>query len=663
MFSFPNSMTSRNVKTIVFFMSSILALAFLGCTNDNGAPSGEAGSPESTTQDAPEFPKFSTEIQSLSQEQLNALGSKNDLPTEFVFPNASYVQVVYPERVASFENGAAALDYLANGSFQIPAKGVLNDAELAIFSRGFTLENVKDSKTNEVLQEGYPSPVEIVYLKSKTPLDQEKLKTEVFKDADENKLKEVKFGDHNVVVFPNALLIPLDQSGQRVGKIDDVNAGLCFPTEDSVVFMSGSTAAFESYLSGKVGDERGVAAQRLARTPLDNVAVAFQYDVDFTSPNAQLVQLPIRLTPELAVVVQKEVTAFQLLFDPTTPDGALLKLSVNARSEEGANDLRKALGTALMQIIDSFASEQKNNPSAQNNATFDGLIALLKSIQLTTDGATVVGTIKNSADGVTFISDRIKELNDLRLNSLNRQKYQATEQALIELGKIFTRYSRENKHFPSAILAENGVPLLSWRVSILPYLGDQYKELYDQFKLDEPWNSDNNIKLLDRIPPLFAISSSEPNKTQFLIFNSPETPFGRAAQGLKLQDVEDPYNTFSVVCASPANAIEWTKPENFVFNPTKPSDSFGDYVCGVTLVGELISAPCDDSEMGAKSLAALVFGVANNSDSANGASSSEKSSETSDSDDSSASAPVQNMEEADPTNEAETSTASEVPAQ
>ena len=616
MFSFSSCILARHAKTFVFSLSLIVALAFLGCKPSTDAPAtGDGGQAELTSQNVPEFPKFSTEIKSLSSEQLNSLGSKNDLPTEFVFPNASFIQVVYPERIASFKNGDATLDYLSSSSFQIPDDSLLGQSELAIFSRGFTLESVKDPKTSEVIQAGYPSPVEVIYLKSKTPLDQNKLKAEAFKNADESKLKEVAFGDYKVTVFPNALFIPLDQSGQKAGIIDDMNAGLCFPTGDSVVFMSGSTTAFETDLNGKVGDERGIAAQRLARIPVENVAVAFQYDIDFTSPNAQLVQLPIRLTPELGAVVQKEVTAFQLTFDPITPEGNLLRLNVNTKSKEGATDLRKAIGTALMQIVDSLASEQKNNASTQNNETINGLIALLKSIQLTTDDATVVGTVGNSPEGVAFISDRIKELNDLRLNSANRQKYQNTEQALLQLGAVFTRYCRENKHFPAAILAEDGTPLLSWRVAILPYLGDQFKALYNQFKLDEPWNSDDNIKLLDKIPALFATSSQEPNKTQFLVFNSPGTPFGRAPQGLRLQDVEDPYNTLSVVCASPENAIEWTKPENFVFNPSAPSDSFGDYVCGVTLERELISAPCDNSEAGAKSLAALVFGVPQSDDS------------------------------------------------
>src|SRR5579872_2651094 len=45
--------------------------------------------------------------------------------------------------------------------------------------------------------------------------------------------------------------------------------------------------------------------------------------------------------------------------------------------------------------------------------------------------------------------------------------------------------------------------LLSWRVAILPYLGKEEAKLYSQFNLDEPWNSDNNRKLVEKMPKLF----------------------------------------------------------------------------------------------------------------------------------------------------------------
>ena len=48
-------------------------------------------------------------------------------------------------------------------------------------------------------------------------------------------------------------------------------------------------------------------------------------------------------------------------------------------------------------------------------------------------------------------------------------------------------------HFPTNIVDADGKPLLSWRVAILPFIEEM--NLYDQFRLDEPWDSEHNIKL------------------------------------------------------------------------------------------------------------------------------------------------------------------------
>src|SRR5262249_33673006 len=55
---------------------------------------------------------------------------------------------------------------------------------------------------------------------------------------------------------------------------------------------------------------------------------------------------------------------------------------------------------------------------------------------------------------------------------------------------------------PAAIFRKDGKALLSWRVAILPYI--EQDELYKQFKLDEPWDSPHNKKLLDKMPELYA---------------------------------------------------------------------------------------------------------------------------------------------------------------
>ena len=67
------------------------------------------------------------------------------------------------------------------------------------------------------------------------------------------------------------------------------------------------------------------------------------------------------------------------------------------------------------------------------------------------------------------------------------------------------------KQLPSeAIFDKNGSPLLSWRVHILPFI--KQRELYEQFHLDEPWDSEHNRKLIARSRR--PISRPRPNWTR-----------------------------------------------------------------------------------------------------------------------------------------------------
>ena len=59
---------------------------------------------------------------------------------------------------------------------------------------------------------------------------------------------------------------------------------------------------------------------------------------------------------------------------------------------------------------------------------------------------------------------------------------------------------------PSHILDERGRPKHSWRVLILPYLGEQ--GLYDRYRFDEPWDSRHNLDVASQVPKHFQCSGT-----------------------------------------------------------------------------------------------------------------------------------------------------------
>ena len=74
---------------------------------------------------------------------------------------------------------------------------------------------------------------------------------------------------------------------------------------------------------------------------------------------------------------------------------------------------------------------------------------------------------------------------------------------LLKIGLALHEHHDTLSSCPKAAISDkDGRPGLSWRVAILPYLGQ--KSLYEKFKLDEPWDSPHNKPLLAEMPEVFA---------------------------------------------------------------------------------------------------------------------------------------------------------------
>src|SRR5262249_16313606 len=130
------------------------------------------------------------------------------------------------------------------------------------------------------------------------------------------------------------------------------------------------------------------------------------------------------------------------------------------------------------------------------------------------------------------------------------------------------RAKRHNPHIPSDQLGifvrknkTKPLPLLSWRVAILPYMGQ--RALYQKFRLDEPWDSKHNKKLLAQMPKVFAPvcgTTEEPYSTFYQVFVGKGAPFnGTLAPHLRDSFPEGTAQTFLIIEA--ATAVPWTKPQ------------------------------------------------------------------------------------------------------
>lgn len=120
-------------------------------------------------------------------------------------------------------------------------------------------------------------------------------------------------------------------------------------------------------------------------------------------------------------------------------------------------------------------------------------------------------------------------------------------------------------NFPRDIVDKNGKPLLSWRVMLLPYI--EHDKLYLEFKLDEPWDSDNNKKLLAKMPSVYKVGIEEKGttKTYYQGFAGPGAVFEPGKKiNLKSSFTDGTSTTISVVEAGPP--VEWTKPADIEYD-------------------------------------------------------------------------------------------------
>jgi len=117
---------------------------------------------------------------------------------------------------------------------------------------------------------------------------------------------------------------------------------------------------------------------------------------------------------------------------------------------------------------------------------------------------------------------------------------------------------------PRAIVDEKGKPLLSWRVLLLPYLGQT--RLFHLFHLDEPWDSEYNAKLIPYMPLDYA--PSQPGlplgRTTIKALAGSSTPFPDDRLGYYHDLKEESANVLLCVEVDKAGAVGWTKPEDLV---------------------------------------------------------------------------------------------------
>lgn len=152
-----------------------------------------------------------------------------------------------------------------------------------------------------------------------------------------------------------------------------------------------------------------------------------------------------------------------------------------------------------------------------------------------------------------------------------------TRNTLKQIGLAMHNYHDVHGNFPARANFKKEKPLLSWRVHILPFIDGA--DLYQQFHLDEPWDSKHNKELIKRMPAFYRNPNMniEDHKTNFLTISGEGTAFD-GEEGTAIGDIRDgSSNSILAVEANKEQAVIWTKPDDLEFDPEKPLQGLGKF--------------------------------------------------------------------------------------
>jgi hypothetical protein len=133
--------------------------------------------------------------------------------------------------------------------------------------------------------------------------------------------------------------------------------------------------------------------------------------------------------------------------------------------------------------------------------------------------------------------------------------------ALKELALAFERYHEAHGSYPKAVYySKDRTPLYSWRVALLPYLGE--RKLYDQFDKERPWNDPKNIDLLGQMPKVYALpgpASVRPmGQTCFQLLTGRKAAFHEDRM-VKKEDLADGAGR-TILLVEHQRLVPWTAP-------------------------------------------------------------------------------------------------------
>ena len=361
--------------------------------------------------------------------------------------------------------------------------------------------------------------------------------------------------------------------------------------ERTAVIVEGVEDDIKAVFSNAV--PQNAVLERLKHTPVDSNDLTILTSLEGLDISPEMLEsllAPLDTTgfvpPGFVQTIKQHLRALTVSLNVSAAVGQpIVSVYAEGRDAGGA----EAIGGVLRgMIVDGQVTlaTMSENAKQQMPIPSDFALALLNAITVEVNGTRVHAVLSNFETLIPTVNAGIRSRQTEVQQAILEQRRRDQLWMLVELSMA---YYQQHGKFPADLLDAEGKPLLSWRVALLPQMGLQ--DFYNEFKLDEPWDSEANLKLLESMPIIFHpfVLEVDLPKTVVRFFDSPGTPFSN--RDLKLEDLTSPQTTLMFVIVSPEYAVEWTKPDSLEFNLDNIGDIVGDQFFGVTFMRQILLTP------------------------------------------------------------------------
>jgi serine/threonine protein kinase len=366
---------------------------------------------------------------------------------------------------------------------------------------------------------------------------------------------------------------PKDYDGKTIYQGPKIADGFAYCAFSDKILLVGETKALELLLdrAAHVKDDGPLRGALSLAAEKHLLVLGVHPHKSFTKAMSELPGFPKVLQPLL------ELESASLVLDfPAAVKAPITSAQLDLRLSFGDEDkTRNMIGPVdelrkfLLDGLDQAAKEHGGYA-----AFFKDVLAPARTFAWQQQGKELCASIK--------MEWKAEALAAATLDAEESGPRRQSNEKLKKIASALSAYHAKHGRFPPAVkYSPSGQALYSWRVLILPQLGQV--NLYQQFHLDEPWDSKHNLFLLQQIPevfrgPFLGNKKGKPpewNSTPYQVVIGPGTAFERR-DGTTLTEISKGGGADKTLLVVEAEEfVPWSKPADLRYVPGQPLPRLG----------------------------------------------------------------------------------------